>query len=369
MSNQSVHIHKWLLPLSWLYGLIVFFRNRFFKWGILKSERFDVPVICIGNLTVGGTGKTPHTEYLIELLQDKYKVAVLSRGYKRKTKGFILATEQSSCDEIGDEPFQIKRKYPNAYVAVDEDRRRGIHKLLELETPPDVILLDDAFQHRYVEPSYTIILNNYFRPINKDYLLPAGRLREPRHYLSKANMIVTTKCPEDLKPIDYRILTHEANSFPYQQLVFTGYTYKNLFRVFKQNDDKDSLKLSYLKGKEVLLVTGIASPKMIIDELSKYTKTVEVMQFGDHHNFNKADIKAIHNRFGEMLSKDKIMLVTEKDAARLLQRTDISEDVKNSLYSLPIQIKFMDSESEDTFNEHILDHVRKNTRNRKLHKK
>ena len=196
MTERTVPIHRWLLPFSWIYG-----------GGILQSKSFDVPVICIGNLTVGGTGKTPHTEYLIRLLQQVgLNVAVLSRGYKRKSKGYILADAHSNATQIGDEPYQMKEKFPQARIAVDADRRHGISQLLELDNPrPDVILLDDAFQHRYVQAGLNILLTDYNRLFTEDSLLPAGRLREPASGKTRAQIIIVTKCPQDIKPIDFNI--------------------------------------------------------------------------------------------------------------------------------------------------------------------
>lgn len=367
ITNQPVHINKWLLPFSWLYGLTVFFRNKLFDWNILKREEFDIPVICVGNITAGGTGKTPHTEYLIKILQDKYKVAVLSRGYKRKTKGFVLATSDSTSLEIGDEPFQIKQKFPDTIVVVDGNRRRAIKELLEMETPPDVILLDDAFQHRYVKPSYTIILSDYNRPIYEDRLLPAGRLRESANHVRKASMVIVTKCPKKLQPIEYRIISHDINTFPYQSLFFTSFNYEELKPVFGERDK--TLGLEYLKNKNILLVTGIASPKMILEKLSEYTDKVETMIYPDHHTFKAKDIRNINSKFQSIQSEDKIILVTEKDAARLLLRNDIDEELKSSFYYLPIEIIFSDEESKKQFKEKIYKHVKENTRNRRLYKK
>ncbi len=351
-----VHINKWLLPFSWLYGFGVYIRNKFFDWGILKHEEFDVPVICIGNITVGGTGKTPHTEYLVKLLQEKYRVGVLSRGYKRKSKGFVLATPDSTSLKIGDESFQIKQKYPDAIVAVDGNRRRGIKELLSLDNPPEIILLDDAFQHRYVKPSYTIILSDFNRPVYDDTLLPAGRLREPASSLENASIIIVTKCPEDLQPIDFRIISHDINAYPYQGLYFTSFTYKNLEPVFGGGDKK--LTLNSLRGKHILLATGIASPKMMINKLSEYTTEIDTLTYPDHHNFRVKDIKHISERFRSINADDKIILVTEKDAARLVLRNDIDEDIKEYLYYLPIEVAFMDKETE--FKEKIFKHVREN---------
>lgn len=362
---QPLHINKWLLPFSWLYGFIVYIRNKFFDWGILKYQEFDVPVICIGNITVGGTGKTPHTEYLINILQEKYRVGVLSRGYKRKTSGFVLATAQSTSLEIGDESFQIKQKYPEAIIAVDEKRVRGIKNMLSLENPPEIILLDDAFQHRYVKPSYTIILSDFNRPVYEDALLPAGRLREPASSLRNASMIIVTKCPDDLQPIDFRIISHDINVFPFQELYFTSLVYKGLKPVFENGVGE--LALDYLRDKHVLLVTGIASPKMILKKLKEYTDKIETKIYSDHYNFTAKDIKNIGNKFNGIASDDKIILVTEKDATRLVLRTDIGDDIKSRLYYLPIEVSFMDR--GDHFKEKIYKHVTENKRNRNLYKK
>lgn len=368
MENKPVHINKWLLPFSWLYGFIVFLRNKLFDWKILKQVEFKgVPVICVGNLTVGGTGKTPHVEYLIRLLQSKHRVAVLSRGYKRNTKGFILSTPESTSTQIGDEPYQIKQKFPQAIVAVDANRRRGIEILLELENPPEVIILDDAFQHRYVKASFNIILSNFNRPVYLDKLLPAGRLREPVKALRDASMVIMSKCPEDLLPIDYRILSHELSVLPYQGLFFTSFVYQKLKPVF--SDYGNQMELSDLKNKTILLVTGIASPDAIISKLSQYTDKIEVMTYPDHYNFKKKDINKIESRFNNIADSNKIILVTEKDASRLVLRDDISDSVKNLLYYLPIEVRFLIDDSEKQFEEKILKHVKEISRNRRIHKK
>ncbi len=199
MDEHFFKIHKWLYPVSWLYGAVVIIRNKLFDWGLFRSKSFDVPVICVGNLSVGGTGKTPHTEYLIKLLHDKYQVAVLSRGYKRRTQGYVLATPQSTARTIGDEPYQMYTKFPSVTLAVDENRCHGIEKLLALKKPAvDVVLLDDAFQHRYVKPGLSILLTDYHRLFCDDALLPAGRLREPVSGKNRAQIIIVTKCPQDI---------------------------------------------------------------------------------------------------------------------------------------------------------------------------
>lgn len=369
MKNTSEYINKWLLPLSWLYGLIIFLRNKFFDWGILKEKQYDVHIISVGNLTIGGTGKTPHIEYLVNLLLRNYKIAVLSRGYKRKTKGFVLAGPNSTYKDIGDEPLQIKHKFPDITVAVDEDRRRGITKLLAMKERPDIILLDDAFQHRYVKPSLSILLSDYNRPMYRDALLPAGRLREPYYNMERANIVIVTKCPKDLKPIDIRIITHELNVFPYQTLLFTTIKYGDLISLFNKEDlfSKKELPLVNITNKKILLITGVASPKAILDELGEYTDSIKLLEYPDHHNFTGEDIKNIEQAYKDIGDEKAITIVTEKDAVRLIGRNDMSESLRNSMYYLPIKITFLSKEEETIFNKKINRHVRKDPRYIELH--
>ncbi len=360
LNKPTVKIRKWLLPVSWVYGSVVYLRNKLFDWKILEQKEYDVPIICVGNITVGGTGKTPHTEYIVKLLLDNgYRVAVLSRGYGRSSNGYILADENSTSRKIGDEPFQIKQKFPEIHLAVDGDRRRGIKKLLKLKNPPQVIVLDDAFQHRYVKPSLTVLLTDYNRPMNTDRLLPAGSLREPFGNAHRASIIIATKCPDEMQPIQIRIMTHDLDLFPYQTLFFTNFKYDKLRAVFP-NENK-ILNLSDLRGKTVLLVTGIASPMTIIRELKKYTNKIEEMTYPDHHSFGSKDIKDIKYRFEAIPTDNKIIVVTEKDAARLIGRKDIDQDLAKAMYSLPIKVSFI--ENKELFNDKILNHVRENSRN------
>ena len=227
MEGDFIKINKWLRPLSFLYGIGVGIRNQLFELNILKSRSFTTPVISVGNITVGGTGKTPHVEYLIRLLSKEVKVAVLSRGYKRKTHGYILADESTTMRDIGDEPYQMKRKFPDIEVAVDAKRCRGIDHIIhdEKTKDTDVILLDDAYQHRYVKPGINILLVDYHRLIMYDELLPSGRLREPVESKNRADIVIVTKCPASLNPIDYRVLTKAMNLFAYQSLYFTSLRY------------------------------------------------------------------------------------------------------------------------------------------------
>ena len=234
MEGNLIKINKWLYPVSWIYGTGVWLRNKLFDWGIYKERKFDIPVISVGNITVGGTGKTPHTEYLIRLLQKDYKVAVLSRGYKRKSKGFVLARPDTSVQMIGDEPFQMKQKFPDIHMAVDRDRCHGIEQLCNSHIAPgtEVIILDDAFQHRYVKPGINILLVDYHRLICEDTLLPAGRMREPENGKSRAHIVIVTKCPKDITPMDLRVLSKQMELYPYQQLYFTTLTYGKLHPLF-----------------------------------------------------------------------------------------------------------------------------------------
>ena len=356
-----------LLPLSIIYGVVTGVRNFLFHIGILKSQTFRIPVICVGNITVGGTGKTPHTELIISELKKKFRVACLSRGYKRKTRGFILANEHSTAAEIGDEPMQIKSKYPDILVACDGNRVRGIQKLLALPEPPEVILLDDAFQHRYVKPGLSILLTDYHRLFCDDTLLPAGRLRESVNGKNRAQIVIVTKCPQDIKPIDYNIITKRLNLYPYQQLYFSSFRYGNLQPVFpsvapKADSLTNELPLSALVNTDILLVTGIASPARMLEELKTYTDQIDLFSFEDHHHFNHRDMLQIKERFKRLKGEHKLIVTTEKDATRLIHHPALSEELKPFIYALPIEIEILQNQ-QDKFNQHIIGYVRENTRN------
>lgn len=358
--GDFIKIHEWLTPLSWLYGLGVGFRNLLFRLGVLKSRAFDIPVISVGNITVGGSGKTPHVEYLVSLLLDKMKVAVLSRGYKRKSKGYVLASGESTMSQIGDEPYQMKQKFPTLYVAVDKKRTRGIDRLTsdELTKDVDVILLDDAYQHRYVKPGVNILLVDYHRLIIYDKLLPAGCLREPQEGKSRADIVIITKCPKDLRPMEYRVLMKALDLYPYQSLYFTTLVYDDLKPVY----GKGSIALSSLpKGCNVLLLTGIASPKQMQTDLSVHNFNLHQLAFPDHHNFSKKDVRAINSKFAELPSP-KLIITTEKDVSRIKFIEGFEQEVKDNMYALPVRIQFM-LEQEENFNNKIINYVRKNSRN------
>lgn len=307
--------------------------------GVLKQKSYDIPVIGIGNITVGGTGKTPHTEYLIKLLQKDYQVAVLSRGYKRKSKGFVLANKLSTMEEIGDEPLQMKTKFPDIHVAVDANRRNGISRLLADDVKPavDVILMDDSFQHRYVLPDINILLVNYNRLITRDYLLPAGRLRETIMGKERADIVIVTKCPADITPVERNGIERELALRYHQKIFFTTMSYPILMPQFKEAP---------------LLVTGIASPHHMEEDLRKFYPGLELMAFPDHHAFSDADIEAIKKR-----AAGRHIITTEKDSTRL-------KSLPHTV--IPIEVEFIGNE-EEKFNKIILDHVRQNSRNSRLH--
>ena len=365
MEGDFIKVRDWLLPLSWIYGCLVRLRNFCFDVGILKSHSFSVPIIAVGNITVGGTGKTPHVEYLIKLLKGRSKIAVLSRGYKRKSKGFIVADKDSTVRDIGDEPFQMKRKYPDTIVAVDMKRVHGIKILTEQNRSLDVILLDDAFQHRYVKPGINILLVDYHRLIIYDKLLPAGRLREPLSGKNRADIVIVTKCPTTLRPMDFRVITKAMDLFPYQHLYFTTLQYECLRHI---NNNSTRTFASLKPDEHVLLLTGIASPQQIVEDLATLipegetlSKRLTSMAFPDHHDFKKKDVLRINETFAAMPSP-KCIITTEKDAARLSCIEGLNDEVCQHLYSLPVNVKFM-LEQEESFNENIIGYVRKNSRN------
>jgi len=353
-------VNKYLLPFSALYGWVTWFRNKLFDRKILPVEECPVPVICVGNITAGGTGKTPHVEYLLRLLTKQYKVAVLSRGYKRKSSGFVFANEKATGKTVGDEPFQIFRKFPQAVVAVDGNRRRGIEKLLLLpeDKKPQIILLDDAFQHRYVKPSCSILLTDSNRLIYEDALLPAGRLREPLSGKNRANMVIVTKCSPDLKPIDYRLITKSLNLYPYQSLFFTAFKYGKLVPCFEENQT-GKIELSEIKEKNysVLLVAGIANPEGLISELKMYAQQLKTMIFPDHHAFSKNDVQKIESEFEQMLNyQSSVIITTEKDFVRLMD-CRLPEKIKQAMFYLPVTVVFK-NDKETLFTKKILEHVR-----------
>ena len=360
MEGDLISINSTLRPLSWLYGIGVAFRNLLFEAGILKSQTYATPVISVGNITVGGTGKTPHVEYLIRLLKDKTNLAVLSRGYKRKSHGFVLGDAHATIYDLGDEPFQMMQKFPGITVAVDKKRTRGISNLIHGAAGKeiDVILLDDAFQHRHVKPGINILLVDYHRLIIYDELLPSGRLREPASSKNRADIVIVTKCPTDMKPMEFRVLTKAMALYPYQQLYFSTHTYEQLEPLFGEGELE---KLEDLADQHVLLLTGIGLPEQMRLDLEPYAKEIKPLAFADHHQFKEKDIQLINETFSSLPSP-RCIITTEKDAVRLKTIEGLSDEMKQHLYVLPIRIKIL-LDQELSFNKYIIDYVRKNSRN------
>lgn len=332
-----------LFPFAILYDIITRLRNFLFNINFLKSTSFSFPVIVVGNLSVGGTGKTPQIEYLIRLLKDSFDTAVLSRGYKRKSKGFLLLNENHTVDDSGDEPMQYFKKFANISVAVDANRVEGIQKLKDLKNP-DVVLLDDAFQHRKVKGSLNILLTKYDELFINDYLLPTGNLRESRVEANRADVIIVTKCPENLDETTQKRLSKKLNKFT-KNIFFSKIAYAdNLV-------GEQSITLSDLKDYEVLLVTGIANPKPLISFLNSKGILFKHMGFPDHHHFTNQDISNISKTFKSLKSARKLLLTTEKDSTRL--QTEMRD-----IYYLPIKTQFLDSNQAKKFNNLIIRHVK-----------
>jgi tetraacyldisaccharide 4'-kinase len=324
-----------------------------------------VPVISVGNITVGGTGKTPHTEHLIQLLSKKFQVAVLSRGYKRKSRGFLVVENESTSKQVGDEPLQIKMKFPSVMVAVDEKRVRGIEKILQIcEKRPDVIILDDAFQHRYVTPAINILLIDFSRMITEDDLLPLGRLREPASNRDRANIIIVTKCPHEIKPIDERIITKDLHIWPYQDLFFSCIKYGELTALYPDKADAKAVKLNSDTG--ILLLTGIANPQLFKDMLLKITNSVVSCEYRDHHPYTLKDMERVVSQFENMSAENKIIITTEKDTFRIREIDNLPEKIASNLYYIPIEIGFI-NQTENEFDKKIIKYVGENKSNFELH--
>jgi len=334
-----------LFPFAVLYDIITRVRNWFFNIGVLKSTSFDVPVIAVGNLSVGGTGKSPQIEYLIRLLKDNYRIAVLSRGYKRKTKGFQIVNDAHTAEDVGDEPLQFYKKFKTAItVAVDADRTNGIQQLLKRKNPPEVVLLDDAYQHRKVTASSYILLTKYNDLFVDDFLLPTGNLRESRIGAKRAKLIVVTKCPENLSKAEQEKIVRKLNPKPYQKVFFTTITYDENLK------GAEGLTIADLQDKEVLLVTGIANPTPLLNYLKEKKVSFKHLNFPDHHNFTQQDIENIKKSYEVLASQQKNILTTEKDYMRL-------EGKVNPLNYISIKSDFINEEK--AFNSLVLDEIRR----------
>lgn len=344
--KSEFRINNALRPIGWLYGLVTGIRNWLYDKGIRKSQAFEIPVISIGNITVGGTGKTPHAEYTATLLKERFKTAVLSRGYGRHTKGFFMSDAHSDSGLIGDEPLQIKRRFPDLEVAVCSDRAKGIKRLMEM-CSPQVVILDDAFQHRRITPSLNILLVNWHRNILDDAMLPAGYLRESVRGRRRADIIIVTKCPEDLSKDAMNDLAQRLRVKPEQQVFFTTPHYN---QPYLMDDAGQPLELPHVP---MLTVTGIASPALMKAELERQGYELSHMDYPDHYRFNKQDISNITAKL-ESLGPEAIIVTTAKDAARL-QDLDLAQDLRAKMYVLPVGVRFL--RDADKFEKTVVKHV------------
>ena len=336
-------LRKILFPFAILYGFITSIRNFLFGKGILKSTSFDIPVIAVGNLSVGGTGKTPQIEYLIRLLSDKYKVATLSRGYKRKSEGFVLANENSNAEILGDEPFQFYQKFPNIMVAVDANRTNGIQQLLSQNEKPEIVLLDDAYQHRKVKAGFYILLTSYGDLYADDFMLPTGNLRESRSGAERASIVVVTKCPKILTEEEQTEIRLRLKLKSSQKVFFTFIDYDMV--IYGKNE---KIAVSEIKPESKLLLAGIAKPKPFFDYLKN--ESDECLTFPDHHHFSDADLNSIRNK-----ANGRKIITTEKDYVRLKD-----SELVDQLYYLPIKSSFINHQQD--FDATILEYVKENSK-------
>ena len=341
-----------LLPISFFYHIVLTIRHKLYDWHILKSTRFEKPVICVGNLNLGGTGKTPHTEYLINLLKDNYRVATLSRGYGRKTKGFKQAENTSTYEDLGDEPLQYFKKFPGIQVTVDEDRVDGVRKLIRSQYYPEVILLDDAFQHRKIKAGLNILLTEYQHLYCDDFLFPAGTLRDVKSAAKRADLIVVSKSPKTLNEEEKQQVVDKLKPNEKQKVFFSYLEYNDL-----QPLNEKAKMVSIENVDSVLAFCGIARPKAFVEELKKHYKTVDFLHFVDHHAYTENDVKTILIRFENLDGEKKIIVTTEKDAARLTNSPYLCQFETVPLFAQPIGVHFHE---EEKFNKTILNYVRQN---------
>ncbi|MDQ6814864.1 MAG: tetraacyldisaccharide 4'-kinase [Bacteroidota bacterium] len=322
-----------LLPFSLIYGLIVIVRNSLFDKNFIKSVSFNLPIIGVGNLSVGGTGKSPMVEYLISLLHNRYNVATLSRGYKRRTTGYALANADTTTLEIGDEPMQFHRKFSDVAVAVGEERIVAIPQLLHDRPQTDVIILDDSLQHRRIKPAFNILLTDCSNLFTRDFFLPTGDLRDQKSSYKRADVIVVTKCPADISLADMDRIKAEIKPLATQQVFFTTIEYGSPYNIISK--EKKAFSPEY----EVLLVCGIANPQPLKNYLAQQVKSYYQLSYADHHIFSIDDLDEISNKFAEMNAERKIIITTEKDAVRLVKFKEALLHIP--VYVLPVQHKFL----------------------------
>lgn len=350
------YLRLFLFPFSILYGAVIVLRNKLYDLGLLKSTRFDIPVICVGNLVVGGAGKSPATEYLVHLLAG-YKIAILSRGYGRQTKGFILADGTATAQTIGDEPMQFYNKFPQVTVAVCEDRVKGIKLLKDSH---DLILMDDAYQHRSVQPGFSILLFEYQKLLRPQFLLPAGNLREPFTGYRRAQAVLVTKGPVNLTSAESVKCTRKFDEAYHDKVAFSFITYGHLKSLYSGQEQACE---AITMDTSVFLLTGIANPSPLLTHLKKYSGNIDHHDYPDHHKFTRSNVEQLLSAFSRDGRKEKIIITTEKDAQRLLDVTFKELLLNLPVFYLPIKIE-LQKEDKATFDQKILNYVSSTTRNR-----
>lgn len=329
-----------LYPFAVLYGMIMWLRNRLYDSGFYSSIQFSVPVICVGNLSTGGTGKTPHIEYLVRLLQYEYNLGTQSRGYKRRSRGFKLANETSTAFDLGDEPMQFHLKFPELAVSVCEERMTGIPSLLAVRPEVDVVLLDDAFQHRSVKAGLNILITDYARPFYEDYILPFGNLREQRNAYKRADVIIVSKCPADLGREAQEKITRNIKPIAGQAVYFTKIQYGKCYNFFTGHE------VNLDKERHIVLVSGIAKPEPMLQHIEAQVAAVHLLKYPDHHYFTAANLDEILETCKNWKDKQPVIITTEKDATRLALKRELLQDWGIEIWVLPIEIAFLNG-SED----------------------
>lgn len=356
---------RFLLPFSFLYAIAINIRNLLYDKGKIVSQSYPLPIIGIGNLTTGGSGKTPHVEYLIRLLKNEFRIATVSRGYGRKSKGFIFAEPPSNTHLIGDEPLLYLTKFKNIMVTVAEERTEAIQNLLKRENPPQVILMDDVFQHRKVIPGLNILLIEYDLLFKKDYLLPAGNLREPMSSAKRADVIIISKSPSILAPIERKNILEQLAVGTRQEVYFSFIKYDELIKLIGQQEGLQIGTDYYMQKRfSMLMISGIANPSGMIEYLRRHTDNLEMLIFPDHHEFTVEDIQKIQQTFDNIANPNKIIVTTEKDAMRFKNPGIATWIQKLPIFFLPIKVSFHND--EEKFNQLILDYVRKNQTNNRI---
>lgn len=337
-----------LAPISLIYGLVIGLRNVFYDTGILKSSSFHVPVIGVGNLSMGGSGKTPHVEYMIQHLSPYIDLGILSRGYMRKTRGYLEVEATHKVEMCGDESLQYKLKYPNTVVSVCEQRALGIPMMVGDHPDLKLILLDDAFQHRSVRPALNILVTDYKLPFTQDYLLPGGRLREWRSSAKRADVIIVSKCPKDLSLEERNKIRNEINPAPNQKVYFSHYEYGTPYYMY------DARKKFILDEQtDVVMLTGIAKPEYLEEYLNEQVHFVNPHTYEDHHAFNPHEVSQVNRALQELTSPKKIVLTTEKDSTRLDVHRDFLMKENIPIYIIPIQVVFFEGDDTEPFIDYI----------------